>query len=226
MQYKLLENPKNYKKVFLKKTLQNNFTRSDCISFVSSLKIYKKYHSIILNIQKLNKKFIQNIENIDSIIKTDFRKIYKKKKWQKNKFSKQKIYFISNKNKYNRAWSTRNQQKQQTVFKFDFLKNLTKIPHFQLYSKNIMFFKFQNLLTRNKLKFLNKMNEKKIISMLLSETKKSILFNSDTNYQTFFPFTKKTMSALHLSTLKEHTESRQNTLYKKSPFCALIKKIS
>ena len=199
MQYRLLENPKNYKKVFLKKTFENNSTRSDCISFVSSLKIYKKYHSIILNIQKPNKKFIQNIENIDSIIKTDFRKIYKKKKWQKNQFStKQKIFFISNKKKYNRAWSTQNQQKQHTVFKFDFLKNLTKIPHFQLYSKNTMFFKFQNLLTRNK----------------------SILFNSDTHSQTIFPFTKKTLSAeqtLHSSTLKKNTENRQNTLYLKLP---------
>nr|YP_009629430.1 beta'' subunit of RNA polymerase [Coelastrella saipanensis]AVV61540.1 beta'' subunit of RNA polymerase [Coelastrella saipanensis] len=149
MQYRLLENPKNYKKIFLKKTLENNFTKPDCISFVSSLKIYKKYHSIILNIQKPNKKFIQNIENIESIIKTDFQKIYKKKKPQKKKFSKQGIYIQSNKNKYNRNWSTRYSQKHQNVFKFDFSKNVTKIPHFQFYSKKTMFLKFQNLLTWN-----------------------------------------------------------------------------
>ncbi len=189
MQYRLLENPKNYQKIFLKKTLQNSSTKSDSISFVSSLKIYKKYHSILLNIQKPTKKFLQNIEYIESIIKTDFRKIYKKKKWQKN-HSKQGVYFQSNKTKYNRNWSTRNQQKHQIAFQFDASKNSTKVPHFQVYSKKTMFLKFQNLLIRNTLKFINKSNQK-MFPPFSPETNKSIFLNSHTHFQNFSTISQK-----------------------------------
>ena len=147
MQYKLLENPKNYKKLFLNGTLQNSETKSDSISFISSLKIYKKYHSIILNLQKPHKKFLQNIENIESTVKTDFHKLYPKKKFKKNFSYKKVVYTQSTRNKLTRNWSNRYQQKNQTVFKFDLSKNLKPVPHFQLYSKKIMILKFQNLLT-------------------------------------------------------------------------------
>lgn len=146
MQYRLLENPKNYKKFFLNKTMQTH-------SFISSVKIYKKYHSILLNIQKPNKHFIQNIENIESKIKTDFQKIYSAKH-AKRKKSQQ-----SNKNKY--TWSTRFQQKHPFL-SFDFSKNFTKVPHIQLYSKKTKFFNFQNLLTRNTSKFLKTLSSQTV----------------------------------------------------------------
>jgi hypothetical protein len=194
MQYRLLENPKNYKKFFLKKTIQTHSIKPDCISFVSSLKIYKKYHSIILNIQKPNKNFIQKIENIESKIKTDFQKIYKKKKSQKKKFSKQAVFFISNKNKNrnNRPWSTRYQQKPEIFLSFDFSKNFTKVPHFQLYSKKTRFFKFQHLLTNNTSKFLEKIDDKKAMSTVYPETNKNLLLNSLPQNQTLSSIGKKT----------------------------------
>ncbi len=180
MQYKLVENPQNYKKIFLKNTLKNNSQKSDNIYFVSSLKIYKKYHSIILNIQKPNKKFIQNSENIQSIIKTNFQKIYKNKELQKGHDFKQTFYLHSNKNKLINHWSNRSKQKYKNGVKFHFLKNLIQVPHFQFYSKKTLFLKFHYLLNRIPLK-ANKIVHKNL--NFSTETLIPIRLNSDIHFE-------------------------------------------
>lgn len=174
MQYKLIENPKNYQRFFFKEIIKNNLTKPDSICFVSSLKIYKKYHSIILNLQKPNKKFIQDIENIELKINKNFQNIYKNKKRQKNNNFEQIIFLQSIRNKLNRYWLNRNQQKHQ----YDFSKKLSKVPHFQFYSKKTRLLKFQNLLIPKTFNMNKKFEKNKVFFKFLSQSQKAVFFHS------------------------------------------------
>jgi hypothetical protein len=77
-QYKIVENPKNSKKVFQSSTIQN--FSSNCpfknqnLCLWSSKKLYKFYHSSISNPQQSDKIFLQNI-GVDSHISSQFQNL-------------------------------------------------------------------------------------------------------------------------------------------------------
>ncbi len=136
MQYKLLENPNNYKNLFMNATIKNCSTKESSISFISSLKIYKKYHSSVLNLQKPERIFLQNRKNMDSTLHSNFQKLHISKQLQ-HLFATHKI---ANKFKKNQRFLDLGLSKKDT---------LKKISPFQYSSKKNLFFKFRNLLIRD-----------------------------------------------------------------------------
>nr|YP_009450178.1 RNA polymerase beta'' subunit [Pectinodesmus pectinatus]AOS53053.1 RNA polymerase beta'' subunit [Pectinodesmus pectinatus] len=134
MQYKLLENPNNYNKLFMNGTLKNSSTIESSISFISSFKIYKKYHSSVLNLQKSEKSFLQNRKNLDATVYSNFQKLNSLNQFQ-HLFSTHK-----NVNKF---------KKNQRFVDFGLSKKETLQKMANYSSKKNLLFKFQNLLTRH-----------------------------------------------------------------------------
>lgn len=159
MQYKLLENPNNYNKFLMNGTIKNSSTIESSISFISSFKIYKKYHSPVLNLQKPERNFLQNCKNLDATVYSNFHKLNSSKQFQ-HLFSTHK-----NVNKF---------KKNQRFIDFGLSKKdtLQKIALFKYSSKKNLLFKFQNLLTRHFQKNLqNFSSESKNSSLFLSSFK-------------------------------------------------------
>jgi hypothetical protein len=140
MHYKLVENPKNYKKSFLNAGIQKG-SQKNCISFLSSLKIYKKYHSTVFNCQKPHKNFLHSFKNVDSLFCSAFEKIHSFKTLRKSFVSR--MSFV-------RTLKT-NFKKNQSFLDFRLSKKDTikKSLNFKLYSKKMILSKFKNTLTRD-----------------------------------------------------------------------------
>eukprot|EP00879_Flechtneria_rotunda_P000034 GHRR01000059.1.p1 GENE.GHRR01000059.1~~GHRR01000059.1.p1 ORF type:complete len:3021 (+),score=-229.54 GHRR01000059.1:1182-10244(+) len=149
MHYKVLENPKNYKNFYQTLTFQHfcrNLTSIDVGSSAftkSAIKIYKKYHSNLLNLQKPEKVFQQNIGNFH----LDFRSVFplnsnhvplgssKYDLWAKAVVTKTVQKF--QKNQQSKLFQTHKKEKN---------KNFLNIKQ---YSKKNIVRKFKNLLNRN-----------------------------------------------------------------------------
>jgi hypothetical protein len=138
--YKLLENPKNYKKSFLNTTIQKN-SQKNSIAGLSSLKIYKKYHSILLNSQYPQKNFLQHCKNPDSLVASAFEKIHSLKKFRKILIAR--MAFL-------RTFRTSFKKNLSFLdFRLSKKDTLKKSLNFKLYSKKTVVSKFQNLLNRD-----------------------------------------------------------------------------
>jgi len=128
-QYKILENPQNSKKFFQNIHLQyfSQIFSSSCF------KLYKKYHSSLLNFQNKGKNFLEKNQNLDFEVLSNFQQIY---------FSQNISPFISFE-----------QQTEQKNFKNEFIQKqkfpeekkerLKKATEFQ------NFFKKQNLCSQS-----------------------------------------------------------------------------
>jgi hypothetical protein len=138
--YKLLENPKNYKKSFLTATIQKS-SQKNSILYNSSLKIYKKYHSTLLNSQHPQKNFLHHSKNPDSFVSSAFEKIQSLKKFRKILISRM-AFFQTFKPSF---------KKNQSFLDFRLSKKdtLKKSLNFKLYSKKTVLSNFRNVLNRD-----------------------------------------------------------------------------
>nr|WVD55911.1 RNA polymerase beta'' subunit [Tetradesmus dimorphus] len=185
MHYKLLENPRNYKNSFLNTTIQKS-SQKNSISFLSSLKIYKKYHSNILNCQKPQKSFLHHCKNVDLTVGSAFEKIHNLKKFRKTLVSRML---------FPRTFKTNfvpSMRKNQSFFDFRLSKKdtLKKSLNFKLYSKKTLLSKFKNLLNRDFSKhFLQVKDQMQTLNLRKSSARfqeKVLKKNLQSNY--FFSF--------------------------------------
>nr|WVD55980.1 RNA polymerase beta'' subunit [Tetradesmus bajacalifornicus] len=140
MHYKLLENPKNYKKYLLNTTIQKGLQKNS-IFFISSLKIYKKYHSTVLNCQKAHKNFLHHFKNVDSLVYSAFEKIHSLKTFRKRFVSR--MPFV-------RRFRTSFKKNQNFLdFRLSKKDTIKKSLNFKLYSKKTILSKFKNVLNRD-----------------------------------------------------------------------------
>ena len=169
MHYKLLENPKNYKKSFLNATIQKS-SQKNSILFISSLKIYKKYHSILLNCQKPQKNFLHHFKNVDSLIASAFEKIHTLKTFRKTFISK--LAFL-------RTFKTSFKKNQSFLdFRLSKKNTIKKSLNFKLYSKKTIVSKFKNVLNRDFSKhFLQGKNETQPLNLKQSSLRFSSFFS-------------------------------------------------
>nr|WVD55634.1 RNA polymerase beta'' subunit [Tetradesmus reginae] len=179
--YKLLENSKNYKKSFLNTTIQKN-SQKNSIAGLSSLTIYKKYHSILLNSQYSQKNFLQHCKNSDAFVDSAFEKIHSLKKFRKILISR--IAFL-------RTFRTSFKKNISFLdFRLSKKDTLKKSLNFKLYSKKTVLLKFKNLLNRNFSKdFLIAKNQTQTVNFKqtsLQFYKKSLKKNLQNNF--FFSF--------------------------------------
>lgn len=181
MHYKLVENPKNYKKSFLNATIQKG-SQKNSICFLSSLKIYKKYHSTLLNCQKPHTNFLHHFKNVDSLVCSAFEKIHSLKTLRKILVSR--MSFV-------RTFKT-NFKKNQSFLDFRLSKKTTfkNSLNFKLYSKKMILSKFKNMLNRDFSKhYVQAQNETETFNLKPSVSRfsqKGLKKNIQNNY--FFSF--------------------------------------
>jgi hypothetical protein len=179
--YKLLQNPKNYKKSFLNATIQKS-AQKNSITSISSLKIYKKYHSTLLNSQHPQKNFLHHCKNPDLFVGSAFEKIHNLKKFQKILITRMAFF---------KTFKT-NFKKNQSFLDFRLSKKdtLKKFLNFKLYSKKTVLSNFRNVLNRDFSKrFLEANNQTQNLNFKQASVKfyqKNLKKNFQNNY--FFSF--------------------------------------
>jgi len=131
--YKLIENPKNYKKFFQNLTLQNATKEKNSPYLSSSLHLWKSYHSSFHNLQKKEKMFLENMINPDVVLSSEFENIY---------------FFENMKNKT--EFSSNKLQKSHFSFDSGIHKKelLHKMSTFRTFSEKYLRQKFSHLLLR------------------------------------------------------------------------------
>jgi hypothetical protein len=181
MHYKLVENPKNYKKSFLNATIQKG-SHKNSICFLSSLKIYKKYHSTLLNCQKPHTNFLHHFKNVDSFVCSAFEKIHNVKTLRKILVSR--LSFV-------RTFKTNFNKNQSFVdFRLSKKNTMQTFLNFKLYSKKMILSKFKNILSRDFSKHsVQSQNETEIFNLkpsVLRFSQKGLKKTIQNNY--FFSF--------------------------------------
>nr|WNK75869.1 RNA polymerase beta subunit [Scenedesmaceae sp. YH-2023b] len=138
MHYKLIENSENYKILFQDLTIKNFKMNKSSISNTSSLKIYKNYHSTLLNLQKAIKTVLPPFFNGDLKVSSKFQKLHSFA--QVHSLSRKQILFFQTSFRRNQSFSDLNAPKKEIMKKFSIFKE---------YSKKNLQSKFQNLLIRS-----------------------------------------------------------------------------
>nr|WVD55772.1 RNA polymerase beta'' subunit [Tetradesmus distendus] len=152
--YKLVENPKNYKKSFLNATIRKS-SQKNSIPYSSSLKIYKKYHSTLLNSQHPQKNFLHHCKNPDSFVSSAFEKMHS---LARSAFKFRKI--LISKMAFLQTFRT-SFKKNQSFLDFRLSKKDTfkKSLNFKLYSKKTVLSNFRNVLNRDFSKYFSQQKD-------------------------------------------------------------------